>query len=111
MTKDEWTEAIIRLNQRYVVAVAELCRRQPTMAEVYLNMPKGHVEAFARFTSDDLVRLNAIPIAINAVRLNAIPIAINAPLLMAPQLLTARSVDDILRPVQAAFRAHRRGEP
>jgi len=99
MTKDEWTEAIIRLNQRYVVAVAELCRRQPTMAEVYLNMPKGHVEAFARFTSDDLVRLNAIPIAINA------------PLLMAPQLLTARSVDDILGPVQAAFRAHRQGEP
>lgn len=98
MTKDEWTEAIIKLNQRYVVAVAELCRRQPTMAGVYLNMSKGHVEAFARFTSDDLTRLNAIPIAINA------------PLLMAPQLLAARSVDDILGPVQAAFRAHGQGK-
>ncbi|MEZ5933224.1 MAG: hypothetical protein R3F54_14985 [Alphaproteobacteria bacterium] len=97
MTRDEWTEAIIKINRHYVVAVAELCRGQPTMAGVYLNMPEGHVEAFARFTSDDLVRLNAIPIAITS------------PVLTAPQLLAARSVDDILRPVQAAFRAHGRG--
>ncbi len=99
MTKDDWTEAIIELNQDYVMTVAELCRWQPTMAGVYLNMPEGHVEAFARFKRGDRVRLNAIPIAINA------------PLLMAPQLMTARSVDDILGPVQAAFRAHRQGEP
>ena len=98
MTRDEWTEAIIKVNQHYVMTVAELCRWQPTMAGVYLNMPKGHVAAFARFTSDDLVRLNAIPIAVNA------------PLLMAPQMLAARSVDDILRPVQAAFRAHGQGK-
>jgi hypothetical protein len=98
MTSDEWAEAIISLNQSYVMAVAELCRRQPDAAGFYLNMSSDDVEAFARFRPAELVRLQAIPIAI------ASPVA------GARQLLAARSAEDILKPVQAAYQTHAEGK-
>jgi hypothetical protein len=98
MSRDKWAEGIISLNRGYVIAVAELCRWQPDTAGFYLDMSAEDIEAFARFRPHELVRLNAIPIAI------ASPVA------GARQLLTARSVEDILKPVQAAYHAHTEGK-
>ncbi|MEZ5934823.1 MAG: hypothetical protein R3F54_23390 [Alphaproteobacteria bacterium] len=97
MTNDEAAQAIVALNQAYVAAAADFCRRRPTMAGIHLNMSPDHVAQFAEIRPTDLIRLNALPIAIVS------------PLTNAGRLLSARSVEEILASTQAAISTYRPG--
>lgn len=97
MTDEEAAQAVIALNQAYVAAAADFCRRRPSMAAIYLNMSEDQVTEFASIMPTDLVRLNALPVALVS------------PLACSGQLLGARSAEDILVATQAAVAASRRG--
>lgn len=84
------TQAVIALNQSYLISVGELCRRGPLMARILLHLRAEDVAAFARITGTDLNWVNAIPVALMR------------PHDCALQLLKATSPAEILAPTQAA---------
>ena len=66
------------------------------MAGVYLNMSEEQVRKFGSIMPADLIRLNALPIALIS------------PLESAHRLISARSAEDILTAIQASIEAYKR---
>jgi hypothetical protein len=88
------TQAVIALNQAYVAAAAELCRQHPLLATILLHLEPDHLARLSGTTPFDLVRLNAVPVAL--VR----------PHPCLTRLLGATSVDALLAAAQDAVIAH-----
>lgn len=57
-------KAIIALNQAYLAAAAELCRRDSTLASLVLHLDQDDVQRLASTTSADLSRLSDVSVAL-----------------------------------------------
>ncbi len=88
------TQAVIALNQAYIAAAAELCRQHPRLATILLHLEPDHLEKLSSTTPFDLIRLNAVPVALVQ------------PHPCLTRLLGATSADALLAAAQDAVIAH-----